>query len=77
VFGRPCGVINLRHVRRTPDGTLDSLKEFIAYQWETARRYLAHLSRKEGQPRIQLVIIVDVSGAGMSNMVRDPLHNLG
>ncbi|GAA94558.1 uncharacterized protein L969DRAFT_47773 [Mixia osmundae IAM 14324] len=76
--GRPCGILNLQHVSRPPDGSLDSLKEFIAFGWEIARRWLADLSRislasstedeADGRPIIQLVVIVDLAGAGMSNL---------
>ncbi|EGG07614.1 uncharacterized protein MELLADRAFT_85463 [Melampsora larici-populina 98AG31] len=39
-WNRPCGVLNLKHVSRTEDGTLDGLKEFIAWSWELGRRYM-------------------------------------
>ncbi|KAH9812480.1 hypothetical protein DFH28DRAFT_1096918 [Melampsora americana] len=39
-WSRPCGVLNLKHVSRTEDGTLDGLKEFIAWSWELGRRYM-------------------------------------
>jgi hypothetical protein len=38
--------------------------------WEVARRYLAELTRKRGDddPVVQVVLIVDVGGSGMSNL---------
>ncbi|GAA6000778.1 hypothetical protein JCM10207_004656 [Rhodosporidiobolus poonsookiae] len=70
-FGRPCAVLNLRHVQRTDDGSLDSLKDFIRVCWEAGRRYLSDLSRQAGEqddPKLQMVLIVDLEGAGMSNL---------
>lgn len=72
-FGRPCAVLNLRHVQRTDDGTLDALKDYARLGWEVGRRYLTDLSRQgqEGaDPKLQIVVIVDLEGAGMSNLVR-------
>ncbi|TNY24006.1 hypothetical protein DMC30DRAFT_388363 [Rhodotorula diobovata] len=70
-FGRPCAVLNLRHVQRTDDGTLDALKDYARLGWEVGRRYLTDLSR-QGQdgddPKLQIVVIVDLEGAGMSNL---------
>ncbi|GAA5896949.1 hypothetical protein JCM6882_007314 [Rhodosporidiobolus microsporus] len=70
-FGRPAAVLNLRHVQRTADGTLDELKEFVRLFWEVGRRYLTDLSRQAGEendPKLQMVLIVDLEGAGMSNL---------
>ncbi|KAL8280540.1 hypothetical protein RQP46_007188 [Phenoliferia psychrophenolica] len=66
-FGRPCAVLNLRHVSRTDDGELDALKEFVRLGWEIGRRWLTDLS-KDGEPKLQMVVIVDLEGAGMSNL---------
>lgn len=68
-FGRPCAILNLRYVARTQDGQLDGIKDFIRLGWETSRRWLSDLSRKKGQPQLQIVVIVDLEGAGMSNLV--------
>lgn len=77
-FGRPCAVLNLRHVQRTPDGKLDALKEFARFGWEVARRYLSDLSRtaahKAQDPTLQMVVIVDLDQAGMSNLVSTTAH---
>ncbi|BGP53321.1 hypothetical protein JCM8202v2_000880 [Rhodotorula sphaerocarpa] len=71
-FGRPCAVLNLRHVQRTEDGSLDALKDYARFGWEVARRYLSDLSRKaekaEQDPTLQMVVIVDLEQAGMSNL---------
>jgi hypothetical protein len=68
--GRPCGVLNLRLVSRTEDGELDGLKEFVRLGWEVGRRWLTELSKqKEGGVKVQMVLIVDLDGAGMSNLV--------
>ncbi|GAA5932149.1 hypothetical protein JCM3775_004251 [Rhodotorula graminis] len=70
-FGRPCAVLNLRHVKRTDDGTLDALKDYARLGWEIGRRYLTDLSRRAaegGDPKLQIVVIVDLEGAGMSNL---------
>lgn len=37
-WGRTTAVLNLRHLTRTKDGSLDGLKEFIAWNCELARR---------------------------------------
>lgn len=68
-FGRPCAVLNLREVRRTPDGLLDSLKEFVRQAWEEGRERLRRKSEREGGVFVQMVLIVDLEGAGMSNLV--------
>ncbi|KAK4052025.1 hypothetical protein OIV83_002319 [Microbotryomycetes sp. JL201] len=70
-FGRPCAVINLRHVQRTEDGQLDALKDVIRLGWEVGRRWLTDLSTKAQQAtdvKLQIVVIVDLDGAGMSNL---------
>ncbi|GAA5955131.1 hypothetical protein JCM21900_001620 [Sporobolomyces salmonicolor] len=72
-FGRPCAVLNLRYVQRTVDGALDALKDLVRLGWETGRRWLSDLSRRgrgdgEGEPTLQMVVIVDLEGAGMSNL---------
>ncbi|BGP22182.1 hypothetical protein JCM10295v2_001060 [Rhodotorula toruloides] len=70
-FGRPCAVLNLKYVQRTEDGRLDALKEFVRLGWEVGRRYLSDLSRRareEHDPKLQMVVIVDLDGAGMSNL---------
>ncbi|KAI5479742.1 major sperm protein [Pseudohyphozyma bogoriensis] len=71
-FGRPCAVLNLKHVSRTADGELDALKEFARVGWEMGRRWLSELSAaKEGEEKkevIQMVLIVDLESAGMSNL---------
>ncbi|SCV72814.1 BQ2448_4351 [Microbotryum intermedium] len=80
-FGRPCGVLNLRRVTRTEDGQLDELKNFVKLGWEVARRWLTALSNEadsqEGvgkdQVMLQIVVIVDLEGAGMANLVSTSL----
>ncbi|GAA6061707.1 hypothetical protein JCM10212_004939 [Sporobolomyces blumeae] len=70
-FGRPCAVLNLRHVHRTEDGKLDALKDFARLGWETGRRWLSDLSRARvnaADPTLQMVVIVDLDQAGMSNL---------
>ncbi|BGP05337.1 hypothetical protein JCM10049v2_001142 [Rhodotorula toruloides] len=70
-FGRPCAVLNLKYVQRTEDGRLDALKEFVRLGWEVGRRYLSDMSRRAGDdqdPKLQMVVIVDLDGAGMSNL---------
>lgn len=69
-FGRPAGVLNLRDVRRAPDGSLDALKEFVRGRWEEGRRLLEAKGKGEaGEACVQMVVIVDLEGAGMANMV--------
>lgn len=70
-FGRPCAVLNLRYVRRTDDGELGNMKDFIRLGWEVSRRWLSDLSKQSGEPKLQIVVIVDLEGAGMSNLVRE------
>lgn len=73
-FGRPCAVLNLRLVSRTEDGELEALKEFVRVGWEVGRRWLSDLSAEKGgdgdEVKVQMVVIVDLEGAGMSNLVR-------
>jgi hypothetical protein len=68
-FGRPAGVLNLRHVRRAQDGSLDALKDFVRERWEEGRQLLAKQSEEKAEPCLQLVLIVDLEGAGMANLV--------
>lgn len=70
VWQRPAGVINLRHVKRTADGSLDALKQVVILGWETGRKYMAALSRSRGEPVIQMALMVDLRGAGVANLVR-------
>ncbi|KAK4701928.1 hypothetical protein P7C70_g4299, partial [Phenoliferia sp. Uapishka_3] len=69
-FGRPCAILNLRHVSRTEGGELNALKEFVRLGWEIGRRWLTDLSKecKDGEAKLQIVLIVDLEGAGMSNL---------
>lgn len=85
-FGRPCAILNLREVKRTDDGELEVLKQFIRVGWEIGRRWLGDQSRvgrkgkgkeREGEEgegkevvKVQMVVMVDLEGAGMSNLVR-------
>lgn len=68
-FGRPAAVLNLKHVKRTEDGELEGLKEVIRESWEMGRRWLSDLSRGEEEVKVQMVIIVDLEEAGLSNLV--------
>ncbi|KWU45647.1 hypothetical protein RHOSPDRAFT_32569 [Rhodotorula sp. JG-1b] len=70
-FGRPCAILNLKHVQRTEDGNLDALKDYVRFGWEVARRYLSDLSRSAASTQdatLQMVVIVDLDQAGMSNL---------
>ncbi|KAK4051261.1 hypothetical protein OIO90_004742 [Microbotryomycetes sp. JL221] len=70
-FGRPCAVINLKHVQRTSDGQLDALKDVIRLGWEVGRRWLTDLTNQattQDDVKLQIVVIVDLEGAGMSNL---------
>jgi hypothetical protein len=69
-FGRPASVINLKHVTRTEDGSLDSLKEYIAFNLEIIRRYLEELSVRDAdsKPHVQIVFLLDLAGANLSNL---------
>lgn len=70
-FGRHAAIINLAHVVRPEDGSLEGLKEYIAFQLEVTRRYLADLSKKDNQerdnPHIQIVVLLNLAGANFSN----------
>jgi len=69
-LGRPCLYMCLRHVERTPDGSLEELKECVLAVLEVVRRYLRHVNRRRrpsAPPVIQFTVAVDMSGAGMSN----------
>lgn len=61
-------MLNLREVRRTEDGQLGALKDFVRLGWEMGRRWLSELSEVDGV-KLQMVVIVDLEGAGMSNLV--------
>jgi hypothetical protein len=67
-FGRYAAVLNLAHVVRPEDNTLESLKEFVAYVLEVARRFLADMSKRdESNTHIQIVLILNLEGANFSN----------
>lgn len=68
-FGRPAAVLSLQHVVRTEDGSLDALREYIAFQMEVARRYLADQTHLDvsGAPKVQIVLLLDLCGANLSN----------
>lgn len=58
--------VRARHGSRNFRGSL----QFIAFGWEVGRRYLNDLAKGAGaKARIQLVMVVDLEGAGMSNLV--------
>lgn len=79
--GRPCAVLNLKHVRRNEDGSLDALKQFIAWSWELARRYMQDINAEplkrlleddhsSGEPvQLQMSVIVDLKDATLNNLV--------
>lgn len=46
------------------------MKDFIRLGWEVSRRWLSDRSRRLSEPHLQIVVIVDLEGAGMSNLVR-------
>lgn len=88
-WSRPCGVLNLKHVCRTDDGSLEDLKEYIAWSWELGRRFLQDSNAEivdgmlsqcanpsfaplpETVPvRLQMVVIVDLKDASLSNLVQ-------
>lgn len=67
-FGRYAAVLNLAHVVRPEDNSLESLKEFIAYTLEVARRFLADMSKRDDtNTHVQIVIILNLEGANFSN----------
>lgn len=82
-FGRQAAVLNLAHVVRPEDNSLEVLKEFVAFQLEVFRRYLADGARRISSAascdpgevaaarvgaRIQIVILLDLKGASFSNL---------
>ncbi|PWN49338.1 hypothetical protein IE53DRAFT_346054 [Violaceomyces palustris] len=84
LYGRPCGVINLRSVERTAENTTEQLKEFVVASMEIVRRFLADLyqsrlslskplsaqaqDRDPTSPILQMVIAIDLQGSGMANL---------
>ncbi len=81
LYGRPCGVINLRSLERTAENTLDQVKEYIVACMEILRRYTADLyrtsisddkkndSNTDGkQTVLQASIAVDLAHSGMANL---------
>ncbi|EST06893.1 CRAL-TRIO domain protein [Kalmanozyma brasiliensis GHG001] len=76
-YGRPCGIINLRSVERTAEGTLDQIKEYIVACMEMMRRYVADLYRastdgQQGDSQegmiLQASIAIDLASSGMANL---------
>ena len=69
-LGRPTAVLRLARVQRTEDGSLEALKEFILAAFEASRRYMLDLTERaaDDKPVLQLVLILDLHGAGMSNL---------
>lgn len=82
-FNRPCAILNLRNVKRDEDGELEGLKQVIRVGWEIGRRWLGDSTRRArvGQGKVpeggtaeapgasvQMVVMVDLEGAGMSNL---------
>ena len=68
-FGRHAAILNLSLVVRPEDGRLDSLKEYVAFTLEISRRYLADLSKRDKEhPRIQIVFLLDLAKANLSNL---------
>ncbi|TKY89820.1 hypothetical protein EX895_001117 [Sporisorium graminicola] len=78
LYGRPCGIINLRSVERTAENTLDQLKEYIVACMEIMRRYVADLYRnsistsnqakREQDTVLQASIAIDLASSGMANL---------
>ncbi|GAC74277.1 hypothetical protein PANT_10d00104 [Moesziomyces antarcticus T-34] len=73
LYGRPCGIINLRSVERTAENTLDQLKEYIVACMEMMRRYVADLFRSTNADSnthtvLQASIAVDLASSGMANL---------
>ena len=74
-------MLNLKYVTRTEDGELEGLKEFVRMGWELGRRWMADSSKgkaREGalpEVKVQMVVIVDLEGAGMTNLVRSTRHS--
>ena len=79
-LGRPAGILRLARVRRSPsdDGSLESLKARATHAYELARRWLCdlhdhqhhhhHREDGDGERVLQIVLLVDVQGAGISNL---------
>ncbi|KAG0146747.1 hypothetical protein CROQUDRAFT_132923 [Cronartium quercuum f. sp. fusiforme G11] len=83
-WSRPCAILNLKHVCRSDDGSLDGLKQFIAWSWEIGRRYIQHtnsvtLDNLFAQPstasqlepsalQLQMVLMVDLKDATLNNL---------
>lgn len=66
---RPSAVLNLKHVERTEDNSIDELKRYILFMWEIGRKWTCDLTKQdESHPRIQFSLIVNLDGAGMANM---------
>lgn len=62
----------MKKVKRTLKGDLDGLKQLVIYGWETARRYMSHLTRNSDVSVIQIALMVDLKGAGIGNLVSPP-----
>jgi hypothetical protein len=75
-LGRPAAILNLKLVKRNHQGQLDELKDNIRLGWEMGRRYLNDLSFNQSKLKlkIQMVVMVDLQGANMSNLVRQSPH---
>jgi len=72
-LGRPVALLRLAEVLR--DGDLEPLRQFIVAMLEIGRRYLRDLARDAGVDLapsvIQFVLLVDLKGAGIANMVSE------
>lgn len=70
-LGRPCLHVALRHFERSPDGSLDELRNAIAVCLEVGQRYLRRVNRRRRAgvpPVLQLSLMLDVRGAGAANL---------
>ncbi|WFD33448.1 hypothetical protein MCUN1_000261 [Malassezia cuniculi] len=70
-FGRPCLHVALRHLERSPDGSLDELRDIIIVCLEVGRRYLQRVNRRRKQgvpPVLQLSLMLDVRSIGAANL---------
>ncbi|OAV93470.1 hypothetical protein PTTG_11854 [Puccinia triticina 1-1 BBBD Race 1] len=80
-WGRTTAILNLRHLTRTEDGSLEGLKEFIAWNCELARRSIYEPHRESinqivsspSPPNalpssLQISLIVDLKGASINNL---------
>ncbi|KAA1133929.1 hypothetical protein PGTUg99_032378 [Puccinia graminis f. sp. tritici] len=83
-WGRTSAILNLRYLTRTEDGSLDGLKEFIAWNCELARRsmyesnpelinQICSSSSPPSSPNqipfsLQISLIVDLKGASINNL---------